>query len=272
MDLLLEATRRAEREHFWFKGFRAFVAPLVARAAAAHPPRRLLDCGCGTGVNLPMLAQYGTAYGFDLTWTGLKFAKDHGTHRLAQASVVHVPFRDDAFDVVTCFDVLQCLPPRHRAAGARRVPPDPRAGRAPGDERRGAGVAARRPRGAGRGSASLRTRRTARDDRGRRLPRRAADVHQRIAVPDHVRHRDGGSAAAASRQPRTRTARSASRRPPVNHTLTGLLKCEAVAPAPPRHADRQLAARARPEALDARPWALGLAALGLRLETVARAP
>jgi SAM-dependent methyltransferase len=111
MDLLLEATRRAEREHFWFKGFRAFVAPVVARAAATRPPARLLDCGCGTGVNLPMLAQYGTAYGFDLTWTGLKFAKDHGTQRLAQASVVHVPFRDAAFDLVTCFDVLQCLPP-----------------------------------------------------------------------------------------------------------------------------------------------------------------
>jgi len=111
MDLLLEATYRAEREHFWFKGFRAFVAPLVARAAASHPPRRLLDCGCGTGVNLPMLATYGTAYGFDLTWTGLKFARDHGTQRLAQASVVHVPFGDKAFDLVTCFDVLQCLMP-----------------------------------------------------------------------------------------------------------------------------------------------------------------
>ena len=111
MDLLLEATRRAEREHFWFKGFRAFVAPLVARAAAAHPPRRLLDCGCGTGVNLPMLAEDGTAYGFDLTWTGLKFATDHGIRRLAQASVASVPFRDEAFDLVTCFDVLQCLEP-----------------------------------------------------------------------------------------------------------------------------------------------------------------
>ena len=58
-----------------------------------------------------MLAQYGTAYGFDLTWTGLKFAKDHGTRRLAQASVVQVPFRSEAFDLVTCFDVLQCLMP-----------------------------------------------------------------------------------------------------------------------------------------------------------------
>jgi len=112
MDLLLEATRRAEQEHFWFKGFRAFVAPILARAAAARPPQRLLDCGCGTGVNLPMLAQYGTAYGLDLTWTGLKFAKDHGTHRLTHASVVHVPFKDGAFDLVTCFDVLQCFPPQ----------------------------------------------------------------------------------------------------------------------------------------------------------------
>lgn len=112
MDLLLEATRRAEREHFWFKGFRAFVAPLVARAAAAQPPRRLLDCGCGTGVNLPMLARHGTAFGFDLTWSGLRVAASHGERRLAQASVVHVPFRDAAFDLVTCFDVLQCLDPR----------------------------------------------------------------------------------------------------------------------------------------------------------------
>ena len=111
MDLLLEATRRAEREHFWFKGFRAFVGPLVERAARTHPPARLLDCGCGTGVNLPMLARHGTAYGFDLTWTGLKFAKDHGTRRLAQASVVHVPFKDASFDLITCFDVLQCLTP-----------------------------------------------------------------------------------------------------------------------------------------------------------------
>lgn len=111
MDLLLEATRRAEREHFWFKGFRAFVTPMIARAAGARHSLRLVDCGCGTGVNLPMLATHGRAFGFDLTWTGLKFAADHGERRLAQASVAHVPFSDGAFDVVTCFDVLQSLDP-----------------------------------------------------------------------------------------------------------------------------------------------------------------
>src|SRR5438034_32829 len=32
MDRLLEATARAERDHFWFRGFRRFVRPFVERA------------------------------------------------------------------------------------------------------------------------------------------------------------------------------------------------------------------------------------------------
>lgn len=111
MDLLLEATHRAEREHFWFKGFRAFVAPALDAAAAGRTGLRLVDCGCGTGVNLPALARHGTAYGLDLTWRGLQFARAQGHRRLARGSVTHLPYASGSVDVVTCFDVLQCLPP-----------------------------------------------------------------------------------------------------------------------------------------------------------------
>lgn len=111
MDLLLEATHRAEREHFWFKGFRAFVAPALANAAGGRGALRLVDCGCGTGVNLPALARHGTAYGLDLTWRGLQFARAQGHRRLTRASVTHLPYASSTVDVVTCFDVLQCLPP-----------------------------------------------------------------------------------------------------------------------------------------------------------------
>ena len=55
MEQLLEETYRAEREHFWFKGFRQFIAPLVDQALAGRPDARLLDCGCGTGTNLESL-------------------------------------------------------------------------------------------------------------------------------------------------------------------------------------------------------------------------
>ena len=109
MDRLLEATFQAERDHFWFKGFRQFVTPLIERAVAGVSHPRILDCGCGTGANLTMLRRYGDAYGFDLTAIGVRYARDHFQHRVARASATHVPFASRAFDLVTSFDVLYCL-------------------------------------------------------------------------------------------------------------------------------------------------------------------
>ena len=48
MEQLLEETYRAEREHFWFKGFRQFIAPLVDRALAGRPAP-----GCSTAAAAP---------------------------------------------------------------------------------------------------------------------------------------------------------------------------------------------------------------------------
>ena len=109
MDHLLQATARAETQHFWFRGFRYFITPLLEQAVAgiAHP--RLLDCGCGTGNNLDLLSTFGSAYGFDLTASGLRFGHDSGRTRLARATVAAVPFPDHAFDVATSFDVLYSL-------------------------------------------------------------------------------------------------------------------------------------------------------------------
>ena len=110
MDRLLEATARAEREHFWFRGFRRFVTPLLERAAAGRTDLRILDCGCGTGNNLNLLRSFGAAFGIDLTRSGLEFATSRGDRSVAQASVAHLPFRDGTFDLVTSFDVLYSLP------------------------------------------------------------------------------------------------------------------------------------------------------------------
>jgi ubiquinone/menaquinone biosynthesis C-methylase UbiE len=107
MDRLLEATARAERDHFWFRGFRRFIEPLIAQAATA--PLDILDCGCGTGNNLVMLRRYGRAYGIDLTWSGLQYARARGDRLVARATVARLPIPDDRFDLVTSFDVLYSL-------------------------------------------------------------------------------------------------------------------------------------------------------------------
>jgi len=109
MEQLLEETYRAERDHFWFRGFRQFIGPLVDQALAGRPTARLLDCGCGTGANLDLFRSRCQAFGFDLTPGGLRFARTHGGLRVARASITHVPFAPATFDVVTSFDVLQCV-------------------------------------------------------------------------------------------------------------------------------------------------------------------
>jgi SAM-dependent methyltransferase len=109
MDRLLEATARAERDHFWFRGFRRFVEPLLADASRGRP-LDILDCGCGTGHNLGMLRKYGRAYGIDLTWSGLQYGHQNGERQLACASVAHLPFPSARFDLLTSFDVLYSLP------------------------------------------------------------------------------------------------------------------------------------------------------------------
>jgi SAM-dependent methyltransferase len=109
VDRLLELTYRAEQSHFWFRGFRQYMTPMLARATAGIASPRLLDCGCGTGSNLDMLRPFGRAAGFDLTRIGTGFARAHG-HRVAQGSIGEIPFRSGAFDLATSFDVFQVLP------------------------------------------------------------------------------------------------------------------------------------------------------------------
>jgi ubiquinone/menaquinone biosynthesis C-methylase UbiE len=106
MDRLLEATARAERSHFWFRGFRRFVEPIVAGAIGDRRDAQILDCGCGTGNNLALLRRYGRVFGIDITWSGLAYARSRGERQVARASATQLPFPGDRFDLVTSFDVL----------------------------------------------------------------------------------------------------------------------------------------------------------------------
>jgi ubiquinone/menaquinone biosynthesis C-methylase UbiE len=110
MDQLLEATALAEERHFWFRGFRRFVTPLLERAVRDSPSPSILDCGCGTGHNLTLLRKYGRAVGIDLAASGLAHARRRGDRAVAQASVVSLPFGPESFDLVTSFDVIYSLP------------------------------------------------------------------------------------------------------------------------------------------------------------------
>jgi SAM-dependent methyltransferase len=107
MDEALELTSRVEATHFWFRGFRGFVSPMIAEIAGPRRDLQILDCGCGTGYNLAtLLRPYGHAFGFDLTPAGLAYARAAG-FPLARANMSAIPFQSAHFDLVTSFDVMQ---------------------------------------------------------------------------------------------------------------------------------------------------------------------
>lgn len=112
---LLELTARAEATHFWFRGFRAFVAPVVREIVAGRSNLRLLDCGCGTGYNLATLLQpHGRSFGFDLTPDAIQRARARG-RPLVRADMEHIPFTSGSFDLATSFDVVQSVPDDRKA-------------------------------------------------------------------------------------------------------------------------------------------------------------
>ncbi len=85
-------------------------------ALAARPGDRVLDAGCGTGRNFPLLAVAGvTAFeGCDLSARSLAKAALRGA-RVAQADAEQLPYRDASFDRVLSTYVLTSVANWRRA-------------------------------------------------------------------------------------------------------------------------------------------------------------
>jgi SAM-dependent methyltransferase len=107
----LELTSRAEATHFWFRGFRAFITPVVRDLAGGRRDLRIIDCGCGTGHNMRLVLEpYGRVVGFDLDEGGIALSRALGAN-VVRANAAFAPFASESFDIATSFDVMQCLEP-----------------------------------------------------------------------------------------------------------------------------------------------------------------
>ncbi len=101
-----------EGKHWWFVGRRAileeFLRQIIRNPKSKVQNPKILDVGCGTGANLEMLANFGTAEGVDVSDDALEFCKAKGleAHKgLAES----LPFADESFDLVTALDVVEHL-------------------------------------------------------------------------------------------------------------------------------------------------------------------
>jgi len=74
-------------------------------------PGRLLDIGCGYGFFLKTAEEYGwEAVGIDLDPKGISYAKEGLQVNALLGDLRDVDFPDDSFDLVTLWNVIECVP------------------------------------------------------------------------------------------------------------------------------------------------------------------
>ena len=98
-----------EDTHWWFCGRRAICQRMLDRITL--PPNAvILEPGCGTGGNFPMLARRGLLYAMDADESALSFAALRRLAKLTRGSLPReFPFTSSRFDLVVMTDVLEHL-------------------------------------------------------------------------------------------------------------------------------------------------------------------
>ena len=115
-----ERMHALETDYWWFVGRRALIARLLAatRPFISSKAPQLVDIGCGTGANLPMLREAvgteGAVFGLDFSPLALQWSRSEGGIEggqiyLSQGDALSLPLRDHCADIVTMLDVLEHL-------------------------------------------------------------------------------------------------------------------------------------------------------------------
>jgi SAM-dependent methyltransferase len=112
-----------EATHWWSAALWRVAAHWLDVTLSGRSGLDAIDIGCGAGLTLRRLAErpeIAQVVGVDPCREALAYASRWG-HRVVEGSALALPFESGTFDIATCLDVVQHLPPGGIAKAAREI-------------------------------------------------------------------------------------------------------------------------------------------------------
>ncbi len=103
-----EKMYKLESSYWWFQGRKKIILELLKKYALSKSVNSpILDSGCGTGLILQELNNYGFTIGLDFSPKALAYCKERGLNNLLKGDVSQLPIKSNQCEIVVSLDLLE---------------------------------------------------------------------------------------------------------------------------------------------------------------------
>lgn len=98
---------KLERENWWFKARLEIIRSQIKRITKGRHNLKILNIGTATGATSVMLQEFGSVKSIEYDKDCYEFVKQRLDIDLEQGSILDLQFRDEEYDLVCAFDVIE---------------------------------------------------------------------------------------------------------------------------------------------------------------------
>jgi ubiquinone/menaquinone biosynthesis C-methylase UbiE len=96
-----------ERENWWFRVRADIIMEAIRRSIPNEKKLSILNVGAATGHTSKLLEEFGEVVSIEYDTDCFQFTKERLNINIINASATELPFGDNQFDMVCCFDVIE---------------------------------------------------------------------------------------------------------------------------------------------------------------------
>lgn len=101
-----EKMSKMESTYWWHVG-RLAIFDRQLEKLSKKKRLKILNIGCGTGGTIKMLEKHGDVTNVDVSDEAIRYMKEKGYPNVIKVDGIKLPFKDNTFDLVAAFDVLE---------------------------------------------------------------------------------------------------------------------------------------------------------------------